>query len=261
MFGVVPKPLWERSFRADEMNRIPMVCNCILARRSELTLLVDTGYGGKCSPKQREVFCMEEGDPLVAGLAELGVGPEQVDMVVFSHLHFDHAGGGTTADPETGHIAPTFPQAGYVAHRTEWEIAMSNAPELKGAYPAENLLPLEEAGVLTLIDDNNQVLPGMSTLWTGGHTGGHQAIVLTSQGQTAVYLGDVCPTSHHLRSMWNMAYDTYPLDVRRVKPQLLGRAADEGWLCIFAHDPEVVAAHIARDEKKEFVVTETFERL
>jgi len=253
MFGVVPKPLWQRVTTADDRNRIPLQTNCLLARDGKHTVLVDTGYGGKLSDKERELNAAEPGTPLLENLAALGVSPEEIDLVVFSHLHFDHAGGGTVwEEGGTGRIVPAFPKATYVAQRREWEDATSGVPELRGSYPLKNLLPLQEAGCLRLIDGDEPIVPGLAAMVTGGHTAGHHALLFQSGGQTAAYLGDLCPTTAHLPTMWCMAYDVYPLDTRRRKPAVLGQAADENWLVCWDHDPLTPWSRILRDPQREF---------
>jgi glyoxylase-like metal-dependent hydrolase (beta-lactamase superfamily II) len=256
MFGVVPKVLWQRSFPADEFNRIQAATHCVLARNGDHTLLIDTGYGGKCSRREMDALALEPGEPLLQSLCTQGVTPDQIDLVVLSHLHFDHAGGGVRRDPQ-GRLVPTFPRARYLVQQHEWETALSNAPELEGAYPTENLLPLKDAGQLELIEGDVPIVPGLRTLVTGGHTAAHQALVLESAGQAAIYIGDLCPTSCHVRRFWCMAYDTHPLVTRRRKPEILGRAADEGWWVLLDHDPNIAACRLARDPKREFVVAET----
>jgi glyoxylase-like metal-dependent hydrolase (beta-lactamase superfamily II) len=255
MFGLVPKPLWEKLAPADERNRILLATNCALARDGTHTLLIDTGYGGKLSEKEREINAAQSGEPLLAGLAALGLAAEDIDLVVLSHLHFDHAGGGTRREAD-GTIAPAFSNARYIVQRGEWEDATGGAPELAGAYPLENLLPLYEAGRIDFIDGDVEIVPGLSSLVTGGHTRRHQALILESAGQTAIYPGDLCPTSAHLRRMWGMGYDVEPLETRRQKPKILGRAADEGWLVLFDHDPQIAACRLRRDNKQEFAVIE-----
>jgi glyoxylase-like metal-dependent hydrolase (beta-lactamase superfamily II) len=252
MFGVVPKTLWANVAPPDQANRVACANNCLLARDGRHTVLVDTGYGGKFSPLDRKFYCMESGEPLVASLAALGVAPEDIDTVVFSHLHFDHVCGATRLDA-TGKRVPIFSRARHIVGRREWEDATSGSPELATAYPLDDILPLYEAGLMMVVDDGQQLLPGLRGEVTGGHTRGHMALFFQSQGQTAAYLGDICPSTVHLRRMWHLAYDTYPLDTRRRKPEFLGRAADEGWWIMWNHDPRVIASRVARDAKREFV--------
>ena len=260
MFGVVPRPLWEKKQPPDERNRIQMATNCLLLRDGQHTALIDTGYGGKMSEREQEVFHLDQGDPLLASLAELDLSPEDIDTVVFSHLHFDHAGGATTRDKQ-GNLKPTFPNARYVAQRVEWEAAVGNAPELKGSYPLENLLPLKEANQLELIEGEAEIVPGLRGWPTPGHTKGHHSPVFKAGGETVVYLADVCPMQAHLPTMWCMAYDVDLLESRRRKPQVLGQLADENWLVVFCHDPQIVAGRLSRHEKREFVVCDPVEKL
>ncbi|MCH8045263.1 MAG: MBL fold metallo-hydrolase [Planctomycetes bacterium] len=260
MFGMVPKPMWEKLQPADERNRIRAATNCVLARDGDHTVLIDTGYGGKFSDRQRAHASLEAGEPMVESLAVIGVSPEDIDTVVLSHLHFDHAGGGTRSD-DGENLRPTFPKARYVVHGVEWEDATGGAAELHGAYPLENLLPIEEAGQLDLIEADVEILPGLRSRVTGGHTRGHQALIFESGGQTAVYPADLCPMIAHVRQMWYTAFDTHPLQTRRYKPQLLGEAVEGNWWILWDHDPDVAASRLARDEKHEFVAVETMATL
>lgn len=260
MFGIVPKPLWQKHHPADELNRIRAATNCVLARDGTHTVLIDTGYGGKLSDRERELYAAEEGEPLLESLAEVGLSAEDIDTVVLSHLHFDHAGGGTRPGA-VGVLVPTFPRARYIVQRAEWEDATTGAPELGRSYPPENFVPLDEAGQVAFVDGDVQILPGLGTLVTGGHTRAHQAVVFGSGRDSAIYLGDLCPTAAHVRSHWCMAYDLYPLDTRRRKPRLLGQAADEGWLVLWDHDPDWAGSRLVRDREREFAVVEAVRRL
>lgn len=260
LYGVVPKVLWERKTPADEKNRIPQQTNCVLVRIDDRNILIDTGYGSKLPEKQRKNLACESGDPLLRNLAEVGFQPEDIDLVIFSHLHFDHAGGGTRLN-ENGEIATTFPNAEYVAQRREWVMATSELPELRGAYPQDNLKPLQESGQLRLVDGNVELAPGIRTIVTGGHTEGHQAVLIESEGQTAVYTGDICGTRMHLPVLWCMAYDTCLLQTRRAKADLLGQIADKDWLALLDHDPDVAAVRLNRDSRSDFVPAELIRTL
>lgn len=258
MFGVVPKALWSRVFPCDDDNSIAQQTNCVLLRDGDRTVLIDTGYGSKLSDKQRRVFQAEEGDPLVRNLAAAGVQPEDIDAVILSHLHFDHAGGAAQRT-ENGELVTTFPNAEYVVQLREWVNATADFPELRGMYPQENLRPLEESGQLRLVDGNVELLPGIRAWITGGHTEAHSAIVLEDAGETAIYLGDLCPDTRHLPVYWNMGYDLDLRQLRRMKTELLGRIADENWLALFDHDPDNAAARLQRDPKRDFAVREIVE--
>ncbi|MFN0197058.1 MAG: MBL fold metallo-hydrolase [Planctomycetaceae bacterium] len=257
MFGVVPRTMWSRVFPADEKNNILQETNCVLVRSADRTILIDTGYGSKLSPKLQKIFDTDEGDPLLRNLQAAGLDASDIDLVILSHLHFDHAGGATRLN-EDGELVPTFPNARYIAQRREWMIATAGLPELRGAYPQENLLPLAEHGVIDFIDGDVEIVPGIRSLVTGGHTAAHQAIVIDGGETGAVYLGDLCPTSRHMPTLWGMAYDLDVLQIRRKKPEVLGMIADRGWLALWDHDPDHAAGVLVRDDRRDFVATEKF---
>jgi glyoxylase-like metal-dependent hydrolase (beta-lactamase superfamily II) len=256
MFGVVPKTLWGPQADPDELNRVSVANHCVLARNGRHTVLVDTGYGGKFGLLDRKFYQLEAGEPLLVSLAGYGVQPDDIDLVIFSHLHFDHAGGATRWDSGRRSVL-VFTQAQFVAGRTEWEDAMSGSPVFEGAYSTHNLLPIEDSGRIDLVEDGAEIVPGLRTRLTGGHTRGHFAIEFESGGQRAIFLGDICPSRRHMRRLWNLSYDLYPLDTRKNKMLLLGEAADnEAWV-LWSHDPQFAASRIARDAKREFVVVES----
>jgi glyoxylase-like metal-dependent hydrolase (beta-lactamase superfamily II) len=255
MFNVVPRVLWSRVLTPDDENLIAQNTNCVLIRTGSKTILIDTGYGSKLTPRDRKNHRAEEGDPLLASLAAKGVSVDQIDMVILSHLHFDHAGGATRRD-EAGRLVTTFPRAEYVAQRLEWAIATAGFPELRAAYPQDNLIPLKESGQLRLIDGDVEITPGIRALVTGGHTEGHSILYIESEGQTAVYLGDVCPTWAHLPTLWCMGFDLDVMRLRRIKPKLFGEIADRGWWALSDHDANHAAAKLVRDEKREFAIVD-----
>ncbi len=260
MYGVVPKSVWQKVTPCDALNRIPFAIRCVLARNDEHTVLIDAGYGSKLSPLDRSAHAIESDDPLIDSLAALGVQPGDIDQVVFSHLHWDHIGGATRFD-EARQAVPAFPNAEYVVNRLEWEDAQSGAPELSGSYAAENFAPLEASRQLMLVDGETEIVPGLWTRPTGGHTRGHQALLFESGGEIALYPGDLCPVVTHVRRMWCAAYDLYPIETRRRKPELLGAAADGGWWILWDHDPAVAVSRLERHKSKEFVVCQARERL
>ena len=261
MFGVVPRQLWQNVAAPDADNRIACANHCILARDGRQTVLIDTGYGGKYAPLDRRFYQMQDGEPLLESLNALQVAPEDIDTVVFSHLHFDHVGGATRFDAQQRRI-PTFPRARHFVGSWEWEDAMvTAAPELDTAYPREEILPLYETGQLFVVNDSQTIVPGLRARVTGGHTRGHLALIFESGRETAIYPGDLCPSTAHLRQMWHLAYDVYPLETRRRKPELLGEAADRNWWVLWNHDPTVAVSRVVRDAKREFVTVEARPRL
>lgn len=256
MFGGVPRPLWERFRDSDELGRIVLATNCLLVRTAGKTILVDTGYGAKSSEKARAHYSLETGDPLVRNLRSLGVGPEAIDLVILTHLHFDHAGGCVSSNT-LGESRPTFPNAEYVVQKWEWEDANANLPELAGAYDLSDYALLRMTGQLRIVEGDAVILPGVSVARTGGHTRGHQVVRLESGENEAIYLADICPLAAHLHPLWTTAYDQYPLATRRVKLETLRVAAARRQLVIFGHEPDSGAAYIRTDTKRQFAIDAT----
>lgn len=255
MFGVIPRVLWERKSPPDEQHRIRLDTNCILVRTRDSLGLVDTGYGGKATQKFRQRHALDDGTPLVRNLAATGVAPDQIDWVILTHLHFDHAGGATYRG-EDGGIRPTFPRARHYVQRFEWEDALAVLPELAGAYSLDDFMPIERAGLLEIVEGDAQIVPGVTTQFTGGHTRGHQIVRLQSGDRSAVCLADICPTAAHLPTFWTMAYDQFPLAVRRIKPLIINDIADHNRVALFSHDPHINAARLSRDSDGEWTVEE-----
>jgi glyoxylase-like metal-dependent hydrolase (beta-lactamase superfamily II) len=241
MFGVVPKPLWARRAPPDERNRIPLAMRCLLVETDEATVLVDTGLGNKENEKFRSIYGVSnEGSPtrLESSLAALGVEPADIDVVVATHLHFDHAGGGTTLDA-AGAVKPAFPAARYVVSRGEYEYARWDNERVRASYMEANFEPLASAGVLDLVADGSEIVPGVSLVATPGHTPHHQSIRIDLGGDTALFLADLAPTTAHLPLPWIMGYDVEPLVTLESKRATLTRAGQEGWWLLFEHDPFV----------------------
>jgi glyoxylase-like metal-dependent hydrolase (beta-lactamase superfamily II) len=253
MFGVVPKVLWQRKYEPDDRNRIAMNTNCLLVKTPDGTVLIDTGYGSKCTERQRKILALQEGAPLLENLRALGMDPIDVNQVLLTHLHFDHAGGATMKN-DAGVPWPTFPNARYSVQQEEWDDAIADRPELAGAYFKDDFLPIADQDKLNLLQGDSEVIPGIRVMKTGGHTRGHQIVYIESKGETAVYLADLCPLVGHLPDMWSMAYDQFPLETRRTKPKVLSEAADKDWLVIFGHDADINTGRLIRNKKGELVV-------
>ena len=244
MFGVIPRMMWQRVAPPDDQHRILLETNCVLVRTPNSIGLIDTGYGGKALQKTRERYSLEDGAPLPRNLAARGVAPDDIDWVILTHLHFDHAGG-LTFRAADGQLQLSFPRARHFVQRIEWEDATGNLPELAGAYFPDDFALLEEAGLLELLDGAAEPVPGITTRLTGGHTRGHQIVMLESGDESAVCLGDMCPTSAHLGTFWTLAYDQFPLDVRRTKPVLMNDICAHDRLVLFSHDPNTLSARIS----------------
>jgi glyoxylase-like metal-dependent hydrolase (beta-lactamase superfamily II) len=253
MFGVVPKVLWQKKAPPDEHNRVLLETNCLVVRTGRQTILIDSGYGNKASQTTQEHYALQTGHPLLENLARLGLSPDEITLVVLTHLHFDHVGGCTVRDM-SGRTAPAFPKAKHLVQRAEWDDATSNPPELAGSYFAGDLIPLEEAGLVERLDGDAEILDGLRTRVTGGHTRGHQIVYCGRDDRQIIHLSDLCPSAAHLKTFWVAAYDIDPLTIRRVKPQILGEAADCGGLVLFGHDAESKGGPVRRDPKHEFVI-------
>ena len=241
MFGVVPKPLWNKRIPADERNRIPLALRCLLIEAPGALVLVDTGIGNKEDEKFRDIYGVENpGRPtrLEEGIRAAGFQPDDVDMVVLTHLHFDHAGGGTVQTGD-GAIRPAFPEARYVVQEQELEFAHRRNERIQASYLPHNFGPISEAGLWHLVDGEVELTEAVRLIPTPGHTPHHQSVLVESEGRTACYLADVCPTASHVRLPWIMGYDLEPLVTLESKRGLWRRALDEEWLLVFEHDPVV----------------------
>jgi glyoxylase-like metal-dependent hydrolase (beta-lactamase superfamily II) len=247
MFGVVPKPLWSRKAVADERNRILLAMRCLLVEHPEGLVLVDTGLGDKEDSKFLDIYGVDNrGDPgpttLEDALRETGHRSEDVRWVINTHLHFDHAGGNTLRAKEAPAQAPTrlaFPNATYVVQRHELEFARHTNERTRASYLPPNFEPVAAAGRWHLIDGDVEILPGIRSRLTPGHVPWHQSLLIESGGETAVFLGDVIPTSAHLPLVYIMGYDLEPLRTLESKRALYRDAVAGGWWLIFEHDPTV----------------------
>ena len=249
MFGVVPKPLWERRIPADERNRIPLAMRCLLVEHDDGLILIDTGLGNKEDAKFRDIYGVENAGTggrtqLEDALRALGHGPQDIRWVINTHLHFDHAGGNTWRDP-AGKIAPAFPQAHYIVQRGDLEFARHTNERTAASYLAHNF----EAVSFELVEGEQEVVPGIRCVPTPGHVPFHQSVLVESGGEKACFLADLVPTSAHLPLPWIMGYDLQPLVTLESRRKLYARAETEGWLLVFEHDPAVVAGRLGRDGK------------
>ncbi len=247
MFGIIPKPLWEKVVPVDPRNRIMLGLNCLLIRGGGRTVLVDTGMGTKWDAKECERYGIDHSrHELVRSLAEVGVSPEQVDTVVCTHLHFDHVGGNTMLDGQ-GDAVPTFPNATYWTRRDEWEWATHPNERTAGSYRSENFLPIHEAGQLRFSEGDWEVLPGVRTWWVGGHAPFLDLVRIDAGGLTAVYLADLIPMAAHVPLPWIMGYDLDPVTTLQRKKQIEPQAAEQGWLLIFEHDDAMPLARLVSE--------------
>ncbi|MGB7217713.1 MAG: methylmalonyl-CoA epimerase [Vicinamibacterales bacterium] len=252
MFGVVPKTMWSRSVPSDERNRITLAMRPLIVKGAR-TMIIDAGMGDKESEKFHEIYGVDRSRHLDHTLAEAGVSPEEIDIVLASHLHFDHAGGFTTRDA-SGRLRPRFPRAQYVVRRGEWEDATHPNARNRASYLLDNYAPLAEAGVLQLVDDDQTIMPGVKVRRTGGHTPHHQIILIESGGKSAAFVADLIPTTAHVPDAWVMGYDLNPLETMTAKQRFEKEAIEKDTLVFFEHDPLVAAGYLKEEDGKRRVV-------
>ncbi len=237
MFGVVPKTLWEKKFPADEKNRIKLALNSILIKTAKELILVETGIGGDLDPKFYDYYSVERKPGLMLSLEKLGYKAEDIDLVVNTHLHFDHCGGNTSKN-EKGEDVPTFPKAKYIIQKGEWEDALHPSERDKASYLEQNFLPLEKHGLLQLVDGNKEISEGVEVIVVPGHTSRHQCLKVSTGGKVFFFLGDLVPTSAHVGLSYIMSYDLFPQQTLENKREYFEQAIEEDWILAFNHDPE-----------------------
>jgi glyoxylase-like metal-dependent hydrolase (beta-lactamase superfamily II) len=248
MFGVVPKALWQRRIAPDERNRIQLGMRCLLIEHEIGPVLIDTGAGNKENAKFHDIYGVEnkgERGPtaLEDGLLDVGVRPEEVKLVINSHLHFDHAGGNTVLETD-GRIRPAFINARYVAQKGEYHFATHTNERTAGSYFAHNFVPIAEAGRFDFIEGDREIVPGIRSVHTPGHTPWHQSLLLESDGERALYLADLIPTTAHVPLPWIMGYDVEPLVTLETKRRILAQAGSEKWVMVFEHDARTAWAKL-----------------
>ena len=263
MFGVVPRPLWERRIPPDSRHRIQLGMRCLLLEHESGLVLIDNGAGNKENEKFHDIYAVENAGAGVAvpgaagrgaptqledGLRQLGMTPDDIDIVIDTHLHFDHAGGNTTVRDD-GAILPTFPKARYVVQRGEYDYATHTNERTAASYFPHNFAPVRDAGQFDFADGEKEIVSGVRVIPTPGHVPFHQGVLIQSEGESAFYVADLIPTTAHLPLPWIMGYDVEPLVTLESKRRILKRALDEGWLLIFEHDATVPWGRVAHDGK------------
>ncbi|MFQ5646053.1 MAG: MBL fold metallo-hydrolase [bacterium] len=236
MFGVVPKTLWQKVAKVDKENRLLLGLNCLLIWTKHKTILVDVGLGTKLSPKMRRILAVDRTEELESSIKK-HLSPEEIDMVILTHLHFDHIGG-LYRKNKGGKLVPNFPNAQIVVQADEYKAAFLPDDRTIGSYDQENFAPLKDSPSLVLVKGNKSICRGVRVIKTGGHTPGHQIVQVSSQGKTLVFWGDLIPTSYHLKIPYISAYDIDPQTTVKQKKTLLEQAAAEQWLCLFEHNPK-----------------------
>ena len=244
VFGPVPKVQWEQMVNADRRNRITLGLNCLLIRNGDSCVLVDTGVGTKEPDMVKDQYGLGT-SRLAREFRQHGISPKDITDVILTHLHFDHCGGSTRLD-RSGASVPTFPNATYHIQREAWEEATSPNERAKHSYHADDFLPLEERGQISLLDGDAEVVPGVKVKVTDGHTQGHQMVLVNYGGERVAFLGDIIPTSHHLQLSNIASFDHNPEDTLNTKRSLLEEAEKNGWLLLFSHGSDPSAGYLER---------------
>jgi methylmalonyl-CoA epimerase len=248
MFGIVPRTVWAPKAPPDHRNRIKLAMRPLIVRGAR-TLIVDAGLGDKEGEKFRDRFAVDRARHLDHALAEAGLTPEDIDIVLATHLHFDHAGGFMLRDGQ-GRLRPRFPRARYVVRRGEWEDATHAHERNRASYLQDNFLPLAEAGVLELVSDDQTIMPGVRVQRTGGHTMHHQMVWIESKGKRAAYVADLFPTTAHLPDAWIMGFDLFPVDSLAARKSFAREALEHETLVFLPHDPAIAAGYLAVEDGK-----------
>ncbi|HXU15545.1 MAG TPA: MBL fold metallo-hydrolase [Terriglobales bacterium] len=253
-FSVVPKTLWSKKLPPDENNRVPSGLNSVLIRTGDRNVLIETGIGNKLPEKMAQIY----GQPakLLDSLHAVGLAPEDVDIVINSHLHFDHCGWNTIR--QNGSVRATFPNAKYYAQEGEWQHAHEDQRDSVSFF-TENYDPLVESGQMQLLRGSAEIVPGISVEVYPGHTRDMQAIYVRGGGKTACYISDLIPTSSHLDLYWLMSFDLYPVQSVESRKRFYSRALPENWLVMFTHDHQIPWAYLQKDERGKVAVRDQAE--
>lgn len=251
MFGVVPKPLWERRAVADERNRILLGLRSLVVR-GDRTLIIDAGIGDKEDAKFIDIYGVDRSRDLDRSMSDAGLRAADIDIALATHLHFDHVGGFTVRNA-SGELVPRFPRAQYVARTAEWEDATHPHERNRASYLQDNFVPLHQAGVLSLVPGDETIMPGVRVVRSGGHTMHHQVVFIESAGKTAVFTADMVPTAAHIDEPWIMGYDLYPMDTLAFKRTFIRDAIEREYLVFFEHDPRIAAGYIREKAGRKYV--------
>jgi methylmalonyl-CoA epimerase len=248
MFGVVPRPLWEKTMPADDRNRIQLAMRPLLVEADWGRMIIDCGAGDKMEARQRDIYALDRTAHLDHALAAVGLSADAIDFALATHLHFDHFGGATTRA-----LKPRFPRARYLIRAAEWQDATHPHERNRASYLQGDFVPLADAGAVDFLDGDSIVKPGVRVVRTGGHTGQHQMVFLESNGKTAVFVADLIPTTAHIRDAWIMGYDLFPMETLAIKKQFIRDAIEREYLIFFEHDPLVSAGYIREKDHTRYV--------
>ena len=245
MFGVIPKTMWEKVASPDASNRILLAMNSLLILAGGKRILVETGAGDKLPPKLRAIYD-QDGPRLIEGLRAYGLHPDEIDIVVDTHLHFDHCGGNTRIEKDK--VVPAFPNARYIVHKGEFEHAKNPTQRDRASYMPDNYMPLEAANKFSLIESDRVIAPGVELIRVPGHTADMLCVKLEGGDKTAFLFADLVPMTPHLGLPWIMGYDLYPMQTLENKKKWIPLVARGEWIALFSHDPHIPAAYLREHE-------------
>jgi len=234
MFGIVPKNLWTKVYDCDEKNQITLFGSLFLVKAKGSNIIVETGMGTKLSGKESQSYRVKNEWSIKEALFHCNMKPEDIDFVILTHLHLDHAGGST--EILTNEVIPVFKNAQYIVQKDEYEVALNSNERTQGSYKEDDFLPLEKSGNLKLVEGEYELTEGVKVVKTGGHTTGHQVVFFESEGEKLVHLGDLVPTSAHIPLPYIMAYDTHPMTTLEMRKKLYGIIVQKGMKAVFPHD-------------------------
>jgi glyoxylase-like metal-dependent hydrolase (beta-lactamase superfamily II) len=250
-FGVIPKIMWSKKVTPDDQNRLDVGLNSLLVRTGDKNILIETGIGNKLPEKLVQIY--KQPAKLLDNLHAAGLAPEDIDIVINTHLHFDHCGWNTVR--HDGKIIPTFPRAKYYAPEGEWQYARHPSERDAISYISDNYDPLVQSGQMTLLKGGEEIVPGISVKTFPGHTAHMQAVIIENGGHTACYISDLIPTSAHIAITWGMSFDLYPLQTIESRKKYYAQAIPEKWLTVFTHDDKTPWGYVEHDERGRLRLT------
>jgi len=242
-FGVVPKVMWAKKVNVDDKNRVLTGLNSLLVRTGDRNILIETGIGNKLSERMIRFY----GQPaeLLDNMSAGGISPDDIDIVINTHLHFDHCGWNTIRTNDR--IVPTFPKAKYYVQEGEWQHACRQFERDRISYITDNYDPLINTGQMELLRGDREIIPGISVRVFRGHTAHMQAVIIAGSGRKVCYISDLIPTRAHIDLTWGMSFDLFPIDTIESKKKYYAESIPEKWLTVFTHDPELPWAYVERD--------------